>query len=216
MLTFYEATQKILAESRFFGEENITLDASLGKILAQDVFADRAYPPFNRAAMDGFAFKFGDWQNGIRSFEIVTCIFAGQKNCQSIQAGQCYQIMTGAATPLDADCIIRVEDAIMEQGFVSFPTDLKVIPSQNIAQKGEDISSNKLVLSKGLAITPTLMGVLATLGLHHLNVQKTPFVGIISTGNEVVKIDTQVNDVQIRDSNSYTLANIKSPLITEI
>jgi molybdopterin molybdotransferase len=206
MLTFYEATQKIWAESKCFGVENVTLDASLGKILAQDIFADRAYPPFNRAAMDGFAIKYADWENKIRRYEVLTCIFAGQKNQQSIQAGQCYQIMTGAATPLDADCIIRVEDAIIDQGFVSFPTDLKAIPFQNIAQKGEDISSDMLVFSKGLAITPTLMGSLAALGIHHLNIQKLPKVGIISTGNEVVRVDAQANDVQIRDSNSYTLA----------
>ena len=204
MLSFTEAQNIIKSYSRSFGTEIVSIDEALGRVIAEDVFADRDYPPFNRSAMDGFAFRFEDLKNGIKEFQIVDVIFAGGSTEKTISAGECFKIMTGAAVPLSADVVIRREDVDEKKSSVSILID-DVRPFQNIAKRGEDLRKENLVVSKGIRCNASTIGVLVSVGKANVLVEALPTVAIVTTGNEVVDVNQQVNDVQIRNSNFYVL-----------
>jgi molybdopterin molybdotransferase len=204
MLSYIEAQRIIKSFAHSFGTENVLLDDALGRVIAEDVFADRDYPPFNRSAMDGYAIKAEDLQNGIRQFEILDTIYAGGTSKKELASGQCYKIMTGAAVPLAANAVIRKEDAEQKDGSVSFLID-EIKPFQNIARRGEDLKKGDLVLNKSVRCNASITGLLASVGKQEVLVESLPTVAIVTTGNEVIQLGIEVNDVQIRNSNFYVL-----------
>src|SRR5687767_4732799 len=106
MLSYIEAQHIIKSFAHSFGKEKVLLDDALGRVIAEDVFADRDYPPFNRSAMDGYAIRAEDLQNGIKQFQIIDAIYAGGVTKKGLASGQCYKIMTGAAVPITCDAVI--------------------------------------------------------------------------------------------------------------
>ncbi len=204
MLSYTEAQNIIQSHSRSFGIETVPIDEALGRVIAEDIFADRDYPPFNRSAMDGYALRVEDLQAGMKDFKVVDVIYAGGTTDKIISAGECYKIMTGASVPLAADIVIRREDTEEKESFVSILID-DIRPFQNIARKGEDLKKGDLVIDKSLRCTASLIGLLASVGMGEILVKALPTVAIITTGNEVVDVHTPVNDVQIRNSNFYLL-----------
>ena len=209
MLGFQEAKDIILSQAYSFGTENVLIDKSLGRILAEDIFSDRDYPSFNRASMDGYALRFDDFENGIKEFTCVKTILAGQTCIYEIKSGECYKIMTGASVPVSADIVIRVEDSRFVGSSVNrlvafdFSSPLKKF--QNISRRGEDTPANSLVIQKGTRITPQVIGALASFGRGKILVEKLPRVTIISTGDEIVGVNDTVSPVQIRNSNQHVL-----------
>ena len=91
MLSYIEAQDIIKSFARSFGTEKVLLDDALGRVIAEDVFADRDYPPFNRSAMDGYAIRAEDLQNGINQFLIVDTIYAGGTTKKELGSEQCYK-----------------------------------------------------------------------------------------------------------------------------
>lgn len=204
MLTYTEAEKIISSLAHSFGQEKVLLDDALGRVVAEAVYADRDYPPFNRAAMDGYAIRREDFLKGVKIYRIIETVFAGTASDKLLAAGECFKIMTGASVPLSADCIVRKEDAGEKNGVVSFSiTEIKSF--QNIAQKGEDIKQDIVVFNQPVNCTPSVIGVLASLGKHEVMVEKLPSIAIITTGNEVVPVGSMVTDVQIRNSNAHVL-----------
>ncbi|EMY71148.1 molybdopterin molybdotransferase MoeA [Leptospira vanthielii] len=211
MISFSEALDKILSEVRIYPSEIISLDQTLGRVLGEDITADRDYPPFHRSAMDGFALHSYDYTpNQIYPYH------------RELPAGmsidlepneKAIRIMTGAPVPDGFDLVIKIEDATLTefngQKQVSFSLK-EVKPWQNIAKQGEDVKNNQLVLPKGIQIGTSEFSLLASLGKDKVSVVKAPKVHIISTGNEVVPIHQSPLPFQIRDSNSYTIASILS------
>jgi len=110
MISFKEAQEIIIGLAAPFGTETVSLEKALGRVLAEPVTADRDYPPFNRASMDGYAMKYTDIEKGIFELEMIETIFAGQLPQTALKSGQCYKIMTGAAVPVSADMIIQREN----------------------------------------------------------------------------------------------------------
>ena len=204
MLSYIEAQHIIKSFAHSFGTEKILLDDAFGRVIAEDVFADRDYPPFNRAAMDGYAIKTDDLQKGIKQFYIVDTIYAGGTTEKDLSSGQCYKTMTGAAVPLSANAVIRKEDAEENENAVSFLIN-EIKPFQNIARRGEDMKERDLVLNKSGKCNAAVMGLLASVGKHNLLVESIPTVAIITTGNEVIQLGKEVSEVQIRNSNLYVL-----------
>ncbi|MCR6638581.1 MAG: molybdopterin molybdotransferase MoeA [Sporocytophaga sp.] len=205
MLTVTEARNQILQQARSFGAETILLSESFDRILAEDVCADRDYPPFNRSAMDGYALKFNDIDR-YKEFRLVGEMLAGEGIKSLKEEGTCIKIMTGAPVPEGADLVIRVEDSELKDGMVKF----KSYPSrcwQNIAIRGEDAKSGEKVLQKSTIINASTSGLLASLGKNLVSVYSLPKVAIISTGNEIKSAGDIVLPHQIRDSNSYTIAS---------
>lgn len=204
MLSYPEALKIVLATAPILDTEYINLEDSLGRILAEDVKSDRNYPPFNRAAMDGFAFRRADFENGNRTFHIKATRLAGEENSVEINKNEVLKIMTGAKVPTDLDAIIKIEDCTIDGSNVTF-SEQKVKDFQHIAKMGEDILPNMPVLLIGMEINHAELGLLATLGKPTVCVYKKPTITLISTGTELKKPGDNVSDFQIRESNSFVL-----------
>jgi molybdopterin molybdotransferase len=161
MISYREAQEIILAETRSFGTEIIGLDDADGRILAEDIFADRDYPPFNRSAMDGYAVMIDDWEKGIREFQVQQIIYAGTTPDAALRPGSAFKIMTGAAVPYPADTVIRKEDTLESGGKISFTVN-SLKRHRNIAQQGEDLKKGALALSRHTQCSPTVISTFAS------------------------------------------------------
>jgi molybdopterin molybdotransferase len=204
----YSEAQKILIEQAgSFGKEPVSLEQAFGRVLCEKIVADRDYPPFNRAAMDGFALRYEDFLNGMRKFTVNETIFAGQTPTTKLSSGQCYKIMTGASTPLDATVIVRREDTEEGNGQVTVLIG-SLKPMQNIAQRGEDLKKDVMIIDQPVLATPAVISLLAAIGKQKVTVEKLPRVAVITTGNEVMPVDHAVSDVQIRNSNAWLLKSL--------
>lgn len=201
---FTEAQELLSSQAKSFGKETVPLEHAYGRVLGEPIFADRDYPPFNRAAMDGYAFRQEDFQKGVRRFKITETIFAGQLPAASLSAGTCYKIMTGAATPSDADVIVRREETEEGNNEVTILSE-EVKSFQNIARRGEDLHAGNNIIDKPTVAAPAVISLLAAIGKQTVTVEKLPRVAIITTGNEVRPIDEKISEVQIRNSNAWLL-----------
>ena len=216
MVAFDQARELINNEARSFGRDKIDLENAVGRVLAEPIVADRDYPPFNRAAMDGYAIKLADWDAGVRAFQIREKIFAGATHTTQIMTGECYQIMTGASVPESADVVIRRED-VTERADSIECKEVEVREFQNVALRGADLRKGEKIFYQSMSCTPSVVAVLAAIGKTELEVERLPSVSIITTGDEVVDILSSVNEVQIRNSNSYLIrALLKKWNITQI
>jgi molybdopterin molybdotransferase len=207
MILLPQAQALVRQQARSFGIQTILLEDAVQRVLAQPVTADRQYPPFNRATMDGIAISSSDWVAGIRQYEVAETIFAGQAYTQRITSGQCYKIMTGAAVPPGADTVIRREDIEADNNRLTV-TVSHIAAGQNIAAAGSDIQPGAVVLPQNQLIKPGSITTLASLGYSQVSVYQLPTVAIITTGDEVVDISAAVNAVQIRNSNAALLKSL--------
>ena len=187
MFSFQQAQQIIISKAGSFGEETVFLDDAFGRIVAEPVIANRDYPPFNRATMDGYALCLKDLEDGTRTFSIVETIFAGQAFRTELAVNQCYKIMTGAAVPVPADIIIRKEDVLPDGNYIQVNIN-HFNPYQHIARMGEDMKEGKHLITDALICTAPVISALAALGKYRIIVRKLPVVAIINTGNEVIAL----------------------------
>jgi len=204
MTTVEQATEIVLAESKDYGTESIYFENALGRVLAEDLKADRDLPPYNRVTMDGIAISFAAFENGIRSFKIIATQAAGETTFEINHPSECIEIMTGAALPSTTDTVIRYEDLEIKDGIATVQTEA-VSKGQSIHLKGIDKSKGDLVAAANQLITPALISMAASVGKSDLLVKQLPKVVIISSGDEVVNIDEMPNAFQIRRSNNYTI-----------
>ncbi len=207
MLNYKEAQAIIGSLARSLGTETLSLDEAFERVLAEKIYADRDYPPFNRATMDGYAINLKDWEAGTKNYMVKEVVFAGQRYQQEIAAGDCYKIMTGASVPPNVDLVIRREDALEEDGRVTFQIET-VKPGQNIAKKGEDIQADACIINQNCICTAPVIGLLASVGKAEFQVEKLPNVALFTTGDELVEISEPVSDIQIRNSNQYLLKSL--------
>lgn len=205
MQTIEQALQIILSNTKNFGTETISIHECMNRVLATDIFADRDYPPFNRATMDGYALNSEEFTNGKTNiFNIQDIIHAGNGKQVEIQRGNCVKIMTGAPIPKGANAVIRIEDTILKNNMVQFNIEA-VKPKQNIAIQGEDAKKGDLVIKKGKQLNSNSIALLAVTGQNVIQVKKLPSVALVSTGNEIVPVDSPILSHQIRDSNVFSL-----------
>jgi molybdopterin molybdotransferase len=216
MISYAEALSIILSQSIPLSKAYRPLLKSIGYVIADDVKADRDYPPFNRSAVDGYAFYSPD--NKIpTSLEIQDIIYAGDHYTDIVSPGYCVKIMTGAAVPPALNVVVRKEDTIVDDTTVRFLPDLKIKPFQNIAQKGEDAVFDSLILKSGKLLKKQHIPTLATVGADPINVYTPLSIGIITTGNEVVPADTKIlPTTQIRNCNTYSIQTILEPYPVEM
>lgn len=208
MLSYIQAQQLITALSHSLGEEEeVALDDADGRVLAEDIYADRDYPPFNRAAMDGYAINTADWENGIREFRIQQVIYAGESAKEGLNPGMCYKIMTGAPVPQSANAVIKREDAEQTGGTVKFNIE-SIKPYQSISRQGEDMQRGNLILNKGTLCSFAAISILASLGKSRVQVKSLPKVALFTTGNELIEVGMPVSEIQIRNSNQYLLKSL--------
>jgi len=204
MITVAEAEHIILSHTMSFGLDTAGLNDSLGRVLGEDLYTDRDLPPCNRVTMDGIAIRHDDLANGTKTFKIIDTIAAG-KAPMDIAAGQCVEIMTGAALPATADTVVRYEDITLKDGFATILID-NIRQGQNIHNRGRDKLQGATVAAAGSIIDATTVSMAASVGRHSLQVSRLPRVAVISTGDELVDITEQPAPWQVRRSNTYTVS----------
>jgi molybdopterin molybdotransferase len=200
MITREEAYRIVVQTPVKVRTETIDFQVSYGRILAEDVRSDIDMPPFNRAAVDGYACRREDLGSELEIMEIIR---AGKEPVISIGRGQCAKIMTGAKVPDGCDYIFMVEYArVLPSGKVLFSG----VPfKENIAVKGEDVKNGEIVLKKGKIIRPQDIAVFASVGHTLVQVAMKPAIAVISTGDELVEPAVKPGKSGIRNSNSYQL-----------
>jgi molybdopterin molybdotransferase len=203
-LTLINALKCVLESVNKLDVETVKLEKSLGRVLAEDVRANRDQPPYDVSAMDGYALRSADLVNAPATLTIIEDIKAGDMPQLTVQTGQCARIMTGAPVPAGADAVIRVEDTeALSDSRVKI---LRAVSAGNdIRRLGENMRNGEVVLSAGTEITPGVIGILATVKRAQLQVTRRPRVAILSTGNELEDMDEPVDPNKIPNSNSYAL-----------
>lgn len=187
------------------GVEHLPLLATNNRILAQTVFADRDFPPFNRVTMDGIAIAHTAFANGQREFVIAWQQIAGEPVKSLPTNTACAEVMTGAILPLGTDTVVRYEDVRIENGKATITVDT-VKAGQNVHQQGSDALRNDLLLTTGIKISAAEIPLLASVGLADVFVKSLPRTAIVSTGDELIDIEQTPQQHQIRKSNVYALA----------
>lgn len=203
MISVEEADRIIAQHRRDFGEELLPFDRAAGRILAQQVLADRDLPPYDRVAMDGIAIRFADYEAGCRVFRIVAVQAAGAPPPAELPPDCCIEIMTGAACPPQADTIVPYEHLIIDQDRAFIQKD--VIRSKNIHPRGRDKRAGERVLALGRLIGPAEINMAASVGQTRLLVKKLPRVVVLSSGDELIDPELPASPFQIRRSNSYAI-----------
>jgi molybdopterin molybdotransferase len=203
-LSVTNAQQRILESVQKLEIEPVELERSIGRVLADDVRANRDLPPYDVSAMDGYALRSADLAKIPAILEVIEDIKAGDLPRSTVLAGQCARIMTGAPVPQGADAVIRVEETQAATGN-RVQINAAVKPGNDIRLRGEGMRNGDVVLTAGTEITPGVTGVLATVKQSQVQVYRRPRVAILSTGNELEDIDDPVDPNKIPNSNSYAL-----------
>ncbi|CAM1334405.1 molybdopterin molybdotransferase MoeA [Tenacibaculum aestuariivivum] len=211
MISVKNAKEIIQQNTLDFGTENIPFMESVGRILKENILADRDFPPFNRVSMDGIAINYLHFENGKRSFKIEGIQPAGSEKLTMLNSENCIEVMTGAVLPNNCDTVIRYEDVIIKNGIAKITIDT-INANQNVHPKGKDKLQNDVLIHKNTLISSAEIGVIATVGKSTVKVAKQPKVIIISTGDELVDVNENPLDYQIRKSNVYTLVSLLKEL----
>lgn len=193
------------------GQEVISIRNGLGRVIASEVVSPCNVPNHNNSAMDGYAFLHAD---GARPLKIIGTAFAGKPFKGAVSAGECVRVMTGGVVPTGADTIVMQERVIVNGDQLTI-TELPKLGA-NIRLAGEDLTSGQTVLACGHVIKPADLGLLASLGVPHVNVYRRLKVAFFSTGDELVGVGKPLAEGQIYDSNRYTLYGMLQRLGVEI
>lgn len=206
MIDVASAEKIVLDAARTFGSESVDLLAANGRILAEDIYADRDYPPYDRIMMDGYAIAYADFAGGRREFEVLAIQAAGSP-AETLSAGSCIQVMTGAVLPTGADTIIPVEDTEIIDGKVRVNSPAAA-RGQFIHRRAADTKKGDVLISAGRVLSSSSIPLAAAAGCAKVMVSKLPSVAMITTGDELVEVDKQPEDYQIRQSNNFAVAAV--------
>jgi molybdenum cofactor synthesis domain len=203
MIPISEALKIIERETFPLEIETVRLENCIGRVLAEDICADLALPPFDRSQMDGFAVKSADTQSAPVRLKIIGESVAGKGFDGKLKSNEAVRIMTGARVPAGADAVQKVELTRENDGFIEILEPVK--PKQNIVKKGEEVRKGAKIFSRGEIITEQMIASLASFGYAELKVFQKPEISILATGSEIVNIDETPQKDQIRNSNSIML-----------
>ncbi|MFE3976258.1 MULTISPECIES: gephyrin-like molybdotransferase Glp [unclassified Peribacillus] len=211
-ISIAEAVEKVMKHKLGGEVELIPLEESQDRFLAQDITATNDVPHFNRSPYDGFTLRSRDTVEGSINnpleFEVVEELAAGMVSTIPVQKKQVARIMTGAQMPAGCDAVIMLEltKEFEKDGkkYISFKRSLK--EGENVSFQGEDAKKGDLLVKKGTAINPGIIGLLATFGYAEVPVAKKPVVGLFATGSELLDVNEPLQPGKIRNSNSYALS----------
>ena len=211
MISVAQALQTVLNSTQGFGVEEVPFLKSVGKVLKEDIVADRDFPPFNRVSMDGIAINHRFFEHGIIDFNVEGIQAAGAEQKTMTIDSNCMEVMTGAVLPINTDTVIRYEDVQIKNGIASINLNILEL-GKNIHSKGKDRIQGDLLIEKNTIISAAEIGVIATVGKATVKVAKTPKVIIVSTGDELVEVNENPLAHQIRRSNAFTLVSLLKKL----
>jgi len=206
-LTYLQAQAKILAGVKPLSPVLLALDETLGLVLGQPAIVRDPVPPFDNSAMDGYALRAADLEGASvdhpAGLLVLSDLQAGGSTSFTVQPKTAIRIMTGAAIPEGADTVVRKEDTRSEGNQVFI---LRTVPpGVNIRRAGEDMRPGQTVLEAGCVLRPAEIGVLAALGQAQVCVIPPATVAILTTGNELVPVETRPGPGQIRDANAHSM-----------
>jgi molybdopterin molybdotransferase len=208
-----EEALKLLLDSAPLVErtERVSIREATGRVLAASAVSMLDVPPFDRAAMDGYAVIAEDtFDAGAYNPKALRCIervFTGQVPARTVSRGECIEIATGAPMPAGADAVVMVEET-EKSGADEVRVLTPVYPRQHVGRRAADISSGQQVLAAGDLLNPSRIGALAASGVLDVDVYAKPRVAILSTGNEIVDPGRPLGPGQIYDINQFTLSSI--------
>jgi molybdenum cofactor synthesis domain-containing protein len=191
--------------------ERVRLDAADGRVAAQTVTASTDVPPFDRAAMDGYAVvaedTIGAERAAPRPLRLVERVYTGQVPTRAVARGECIEIATGAPMPHGADAVVMVEETeIGADETIRILT--TVNPGQHVGRRGADVLKGQPVVERGTLINPSRVGAIAATGVLDVSVYARPHVAILSTGNELVDPGEPLAPGRLYDINRFTLAAV--------
>jgi molybdopterin molybdotransferase len=209
-LTQLDDAQKVVLDAApLLGLEKVSILDVLGRVLGEDIVAERDNPPWDNSAMDGFAVRWEDikQEHAIQkpvTLSVIEDVPAGRMPSKAVGPGQAIRIMTGAPIPRGADTVLKVEDTEPISDSVRvFKAEPK---SANIRPQGEDVKKGECIIAKGTRIRPSEAGMLAILAKPFVFVYQRPRVAILSTGDELADLDERFSEEKIINSNSYGIA----------
>ncbi|THV57106.1 molybdopterin molybdotransferase MoeA [Flagellimonas alvinocaridis] len=203
MIEFNDALKKVLDHAQDYGKETVSLDESQGRVLAENIIADRDFPPFDRSTKDGIAIQFDAIKSQGQTFGVSGMAQAGTPQILLENSSNCTEVMTGAIVPKNADTVIMYEHTSREGDI--FTVNKPIKKGQNIHYQASDINQGEVLLQSGVSITSAEIGILASVGKAQVVVKKLPKIAVISTGNELVNVEEIPLPFQIRKSNSHSL-----------
>jgi molybdopterin molybdotransferase len=181
--------------------EQVDFLHAVGRVLAEDIPADRDYPPTARSVRDGFALRSSDIPRGLR---VIGEVRAGESFSGEVGPGEAVEIMTGAPVPRGADAVVMVEQVVREGDRIS--TDKPVAAGDAINPQGCEARRGDPVLRRGQRVGYAEIAMLATVGRTRVNVFAQPQVAIVATGDEIIEVSETPREYQIRNSNAQSLA----------
>lgn len=204
MISVEDALEIILSKPGNCGTEKVSLQHVLHRFLAEDIFADRDSPPYDRVMMDGIAINSSALSTDQPNIFFIESIQAAGDTQKILQQNHhCIEVMTGAILPVNTDTVIPYEqiDIIDKRAF----SKQSVVPKKHIHRQGSDHKKDALALQKGKRLTAADVGLLAAMGVVRVPVFGLPKIAIVATGNELVTVETIPESHQIRMSNVYSL-----------
>jgi molybdopterin molybdotransferase len=204
-MTFLEARDCVLRTVQsargVLATEEVALDAAMGRVLAENVAADRDTPAVARSVRDGYAVRAIDLPGELL---VIGEVRAGESFAGQVGRGQAVEIMTGAPVPRGADAVVMIEHTRRNDGQVAI--DRAAEPNQFINPQGCEAAAHEIVLHAGKRLDYTDIAMLATFGRGKACVYRKVPVAIIATGDEIVEVEEYPHEFQIRNSNVYSLA----------
>lgn len=204
MISVTEAISIVLEQTRQLTTERIPLSSALGRVLAEYVPADTDLPPFDRAQMDGYAVRASDTAAAPVRLRVAGEAAAGRGWHNEMSAGEAVRIMTGAPVPKGADSVQKVEVTSETDGFVEIREATR--EGQFIVKRASEVRACEVVLSKGQTINAARLAALASFGCAEVIVGARPRVAVLATGSELVPVESNPAQDQIRDSNTFSIA----------
>jgi len=205
-LAFPQARQLVLDQVRSHLPEprweRLALEDAGGRVLAENLAADRDAPPLNRSMRDGYAVRAADLPGAL---SVIGEVRAGSLFRGSVGERQAVEIMTGAPVPDGADAVVMLEHSRLRNGSVEIERGAET--GQNICLQGSDARAGDVVLRAGVRLDYSHIALAASIGRTRLKVFHRPEVAIVSTGDEIVAVESTPEPFQIRNSNASSLAS---------
>jgi molybdopterin molybdotransferase len=208
MISVEKAEEYILSNQVSVKKMVLPFEEALGRVLADDLQADRDFPPYDRVTMDGIAIDYQQFESGIRSFKIQEMQGAGDLQTTLQSPENCIEIMTGGVLPLGTTAVVRYEDLEIADNMATIKSQVRL--GQNIHFRGQDKKSGEVLLRKGTKLNASHLALAASVGQQNVLVFELPKVAIISSGDELVEVSESPMPHQIRKSNIYAVGAILS------
>jgi molybdopterin molybdotransferase len=211
MISVAEAKKIIESHANPLKPKKVSISEAAGKILAEDIYSSADFPPFPQSSMDGYAFRFEDWQKKI-SLVIEGEMAAGVDEKMILALGKATRIFTGAPLPEGADTVVMEEKVVVKEAkdgkFFLLIQDEHLQQGSNVRPKGSEINKGNLAIKKNSVLSPAAIGFLAGVGIAEVMVFPSPSISLIITGKELQEPGKPLLFGQVYESNSLALSAV--------